>query len=121
MVDFIKEMLLWVFALYGFIEIIKTIKYAFTYANVKSDKMYFILAVKNQEDKIEGTLRSILFRILYGKEEIIKNIIIADLDSNDDTFKIATKLEKEYDNITAVKWKECKEIIEETLNTNNNA
>lgn len=119
MVEFIKETLLWILALYGFIEIIKTIKYSFTYANIKSDKMYFILAVKNQEDKIEGTLRSILFRILYGKEEIIKNIIIADLDSNDDTLKIATKLEKEYDNVTAVKWKECKEIIEEALNTNN--
>lgn len=110
--DFIKEAILWMFALYGFIEIVKTLKYAYTYTNVKSDKMYFILAVKNQEDKIEGVLRSILFRILYGKEEIIKNVIIADLDSTDQTLNIATKLEKEYENVIAVNWKECKELIE---------
>ncbi len=112
MLEFIKETIIWIFALYGFIEVIKTIKYAHTYANFKADKMYFILAVKNQEDKIEGVVRSILFRILYGKEEIISNIIIADLNSSDDTLKIATKLEKEYENVIAVDWKECNELIQ---------
>lgn len=112
MVDFLKEAFLWIFALYGFIEIIKTIKQSITYTNLKSDKIYFILAVKNQENKIEGVVRSILFRILYGKEETIKNLIIADLNSTDATFEIATKLESEYENIKAVKWEECKEIIE---------
>ncbi len=113
MVDFIKEAVLWIFAIYGFIEIIKTIKQSIAYTNLKTDKIYFILAVKNQENKIEGIVRSILFRILYGKEETIKNLIIADLNSTDDTFQIATKLENEYDNVKVVKWEECKEIFED--------
>lgn len=112
MLEFIKETIIWIFALYGFIEVIKSIKYAHTYANLKSDKMYFILAVKNQEDKIEGTVRSLLFRILYGKEDLINNVIIADLNSSDKTLEIAEKLEREYENVIAIDWKECKELIE---------
>ena len=113
MLDFFKESIFWLFAIYGFIEIVKTIKYSITYAKFKNDKMYFILAMKNQENKVEGIVRSILFRILYGKEETIKNLIIVDLNSIDNTFEIATKLEKEYDNIKVVKWEECKELLED--------
>ena len=52
--------------------------------------------MKNQEEKIEGFLRSIIFKILYGKEENIKNIIVADLKSQDKTKEIAKKGKVEY-------------------------
>ena len=40
-----------------------------TYANYKEDGIYIIIATKNQENKIEGFLRSCLFKIFYGKRE----------------------------------------------------
>ena len=80
--DFIFNTILWTLALYGLFEIIKTIINIYTYTNLKSDGIYVIVAVKNQENKIEGFLRNFLFRIIYGKEENIKDIIVADLDSN---------------------------------------
>ena len=80
MIDFFLNAILWTLALYGLFEIIKTIVYMCTYTNMKADGIYLIIAVKNQEEKIEGFLRTTLFRILYGKEEKIKDIIIADLD-----------------------------------------
>ena len=70
------------------------------------------MAVKNQEDKIEGFLRSILFKILYGKEDNIKNIIVADLKSKDKTKEIAKKMGEDYEILKVVSWKECKEIID---------
>lgn len=116
MVDFIANTILWTLALYGLFEIIKTIINIFTYTNLQSDGIYVIVAVKNQENKIEGFLRSFLFRIIYGKEESIKNIIVTDLDSSDKTISILNNLQKEYENLKVTNWRECKEVIESIKN-----
>ena len=108
MLDFILNGIVWVLALYGFIEIVKTIYYACVYSKIKTEGIYFIIAVKNQEKQIEGFMRSILFRVLYGKEENIKNIIAVDLNSTDETKQILEKLSNEYENIKVANWKECK-------------
>ena len=114
--DFILNTIIWTLALYGLFEIIKTIINIYTYTNLKSDGIYVIIAVKNQENKIEGFLRSFIFRVIYGKEEYIKNIIVTDLDSKDETINILNKLQKDYDCIKVTNWKECKEVIESIKN-----
>jgi len=116
MENFIFNTVLWTLALYGLFEIIKTIINIFTYTRLRSDGIYMIIAVKNQENKIEGFLRSVLFRIIYGKEEFIKDIIITDLDSKDETPIILDKLHKEYNELKIANWKECKEVIESIKN-----
>jgi NADH:ubiquinone oxidoreductase subunit K len=110
--DFILNTIIWTLALYGLFEIIKNIIYIFSCTKLKTDGIHIIIAVKNQEEKIEGFIRAILFRIFYGKEDCIKNIFIADLDSNDETKQILKKLQKEYSILKVVEWKECREIIE---------
>ena len=60
-------------------EIIKNIIYICTYTKLKSKGIYFIIAVKNQEDNIEGFIRNLMFRILYGKEEEVKESITEDV------------------------------------------
>ena len=112
MENFIINSILWTFALYGLFELIKQIIYMCTYTNLKADGIYLIIAVKNQEEKIEGFLRTSLFRILYGKEENIKDIIIADLDSTDKTKEIIDKIAIDNSNIKTTTWKECKNIID---------
>ena len=112
MFNFIINGIFWVLALYGLFEIIKNIIYICTYTNLKSDGIYVIIAAKNQENKIEGFLRTTLFRIMYGKEECVKDVIVTDLNSSDDTMKILEKLSKDYDGIKVVNWKECKEVID---------
>ena len=112
MVNFLLSGFFWVFFLYGLIEFIKTIYYTIYYTNLRSDGIYFIIATKNQEDKIEMFLRSIVFRILYGKENSIKNIIVTDLESKDNTKKIVENLNKEYPIIKPLSWKNCKELID---------
>lgn len=112
MTEFFLNTIFWTLAIYGFFEIIKNIINIFTYTRFQSDGIYLIIAVKNQEEKIEGFLRSSLFKILYGKEEYLKNIIVADLKSTDKTKEIAQKMETEYDCIKVTTWKECKDIID---------
>ena len=112
MLDFILNTLVYILAIYGIIEIIKTVYYIMEYTNLSEDGIYIIIATKNQEGRLEGILRSILFKIMYGKEDCVKDVIVTDLDSTDDTMKILNKLSKDYDEIKVVNWKECKEVMD---------
>ena len=112
MENFVLNAILWTFALYGLFELIKQIIYMCTYTNMKADGIYIIIAVKNQEERIEGFLRSTLFKILYGKEEYLRNIIVADLQSKDNTKEKKKRLSKEYECLKVVSWKECKDVID---------
>lgn len=110
--DFLIGCAIWTFALYGLFEMIKNIVYIYSYTRLKSDGIYMVIAVKNQEKKIEGFMRSILFRLIYGKEDCIKDVMVADLDSQDQTRQILSRMQKEYDMLKVIDWKDCKEIIE---------
>lgn len=110
--SFIINAIVWTLAFYGLFEIIKTIIYISVHTNLKSDGIYMIIGVKNKEKEIEGILRSIIFKILYGKEDEIKDIVIADLNSNDNTKQIVQKLQEEYECIKVLNWRECKEIMD---------
>ena len=112
MLEFILSTIFWTLAFYGLFELVKNIIYICTYTKLKSDGIYVIIAVKNQEDKIEGFLRSILFKILYGREEELKNVIVADLKSKDDTKTIAKKLSKDYECLKVLSWKETRELMD---------
>lgn len=112
MLEFVFNTIFWTLAIYGLFEVVKNVIYISTYTNFKSDGIHVIIAVKNQEEKIEGFLRSMLFKILYGREGCLKNIIVADLNSTDNTKEIAKKLSKDYDILKVTNWKECKEIID---------
>ena len=112
MIEFVLNTIFWTLAIYGLFEVIKNIVYISRFTKFKSDGIHVIIAVKNQEEKIEGFLRSILFKILYGREEYLKNIIVADLESTDNTKEIAKKLAKDYEILKVISWKECKDIMD---------
>lgn len=112
MLEFVLNTIFWTLAIYGLFEIIKNIIYISKYTKFRADGIYIIIAAKNQEEKIEGFLRSVIFKILYGREEYLKNVIFADLKSTDKTKEIAKKLSKDYDLLKVISWKDCKEIID---------
>lgn len=116
MLDFIFYAVVWTLALYGLIEIIKTIYYICTYEKIDKNGMNLIIAVKNQEEKIEGFCRSILFRYLAGKKDYINRIVVTDLNSVDNTKEIIKKLENDYQCIHLEEWKECKEEFDYIYN-----
>lgn len=111
MIDFFINCFFWVCALYGIIEIVKNIIYIHTCNKIKTKGINIIIAVKNQEDKIEGFLRSLNFRILYGREEAVENIIVLDLNSTDNTKKIVENFSKDYPSVKILNWNEFKEIF----------
>ena len=110
------SILIWTLALYGLFEIVKNIIYICTYTKLNSKGVYLIIATKNQEENIEYFLRNILFRIIYGKEEV-DNIFVVDLNSKDNTKNILEKLSNEYEQIKVLNLKECKELMENIKET----
>ena len=112
MKEFIINTIVWTLALYGLFEIIKEIVYMYTYTRFKSDGTYLLIVAKNQENYIESFLRTILFKIIYGKEENINNIMVIDLNSKDKTKEIINQISKDNDCIKTISWKECKDIID---------
>lgn len=111
MLDFIINCILWVCALYGIIEIVKNAIYIHSCNKIKTEGIHMIVAVKNQEDKIEGFLRSLNFRIIYGKEDCVENIIVLDLNSTDKTKHIIENFSSDYPNIKILNWNEFEELF----------
>ena len=74
--------------------------------------VYVIIGVKNEEKRVKGILRSILFKIMYGKEDIIKKVILTDLESTDKTMQKLKELKRENEYIEVLTCKKCKDIID---------
>ena len=111
MMDFFINCVLWVCAIYGIIEIVKNIIYVKSCNSIHPDGIHLVVAVKNQEDKIEGFLRSLNFRLLYGKEDNIEDIIVLDLNSNDNTKYIVDNFANDSSNVKVVNWNEFEELF----------
>lgn len=114
--DFLLNTMFWTFALYGLFEFIKNIIFICVHTKLIDEGIYLIIAVRNKENSIEGFVRSLMFKIIYGKEENIKDVIVTDLNSKDNTNEILNKLSKEYECINKLKWKDCKELIDNIEN-----
>lgn len=103
---------IWTLAFYGLFEIVRNIINICICTKLHTDGIYLIVATKNQENCIEGFLRNLMFKLIYGKEEIIKNILVVDLNSTDKTKEIIEKLQNDYTEIKILNFKECKDLIE---------
>lgn len=112
MSNFIFNTLLWTLALYGLFDIAKLLLHTYCKPKISSDGIYLFIAVKNQENKIEGFLRSFLFKFIYGKEENINNIFVVDLNSTDETSEILDILANDYDCVKFTNLKNCKEMLD---------
>lgn len=113
MFNFFTYCIFWTLAIYGLIDIIKITINNIKNRRIESNGIYVIVAAKNQEMQIEGFLRSVIFRILYGKEDFIQKVIVTDLDSVDNTKTILEKISKDYNEIKVVEWSECKRMLDD--------
>lgn len=57
-------------------------------------------------------MRSILFKIMYGKEDVIKKVILTDLESTDKTMEKLKEIKEENEYVEALTWRKCKDIID---------
>lgn len=116
MLNIISTSILWTLAIYGIIEIIRELISIVTKENTRLKNTYIIIAVKDNEENVEFFLRSTLYNLYNDNQELLENVIIADMGSNDNTSKIIEKLAKEYEPIKVMDWNNCKELLDECFN-----
>lgn len=97
MSEFIYYSLVWIFAIYGFIEVLKIITYTFIKYPLKSKgELNIIIGVKNCEENIESFIRILFSKILSFNNINCKNIIVVDMKSTDNSKEILKKLNEDY-------------------------
>ena len=101
--EYVSNVLLWTFALFGLFEFMKM--FFCQFLSTKESEYVFIL-VKNGEEYIEGFLRSEIFKVLYGKENFIKKILVVDLSTDNKTMEIIEKMKSNYEFVNVVNIKD---------------
>lgn len=66
--------------------------------NIHTGDVYTVMAVRNQEESVEGMIRSAVWKALARQGgRTINDIVVLDLGSEDETRDILQRLEQEYD------------------------
>lgn len=116
MADFIFTSILWILALYGLFEIIKTIVHIHRYPKISFNGTSFVITVHNQEDNVEYFLRLFIYKMLYYNLSI-PEIVIVDLDSTDNTLNILRAFSRDFYFIKVLTFDEYKSILSATNQT----
>lgn len=110
MLDFILTSILWILALYGLFEIIKTIIHIRKYPKISFTGTSFVITVHNQENNIEYFLRLLIYQMLYYNLSI-PEVIVVDLDSTDNTLDILHAFAKDFNFITVLSLEEYTSLL----------
>lgn len=97
MIEFFCYSLVWIFALYGFIEIVKVL--ICTFINVKeptNEKIHIVIGIKDAEEYVESFIRTFFYKIINSKYNDSIEVIIVDMNSKDNTNQILNMLNKDY-------------------------
>ena len=116
MLTILIQSLICFFAVYGIIQMGINIYNELYKIPVKKDDIYIIITVKNQQDTIEGIIRSVVWKSLnntYGG--IVPNILVVDLGSTDDTMQVLNRLLTEYDFIQVTDKEGYIELLEKIM------
>lgn len=119
MINFILTSVLWILALYGLFEIVKTIINIKRYPKVSFNGTSFVITIHNQENSIEYFLRLFIYKLLYYNFSI-PEILIVDLDSTDNTLNILRAFAKDFYFITVLTLEEYINLLNGNTLSNNN-
>ena len=75
MLEFVLSTIFWTLAIYGLFEVIKNIIYISRFTKFKSDGIYVIIAVKNQEEKEIKIERKNISQIKTQIGKILENLV----------------------------------------------
>jgi len=97
------EALIYVLALYGLVNIVEAVLNYFSQSShFRKQKYELVLTVKNQQDNIEGVIRTIFEDELFRRSGPECKVVVIDKGSEDETVKILERLAREYENLEVI-------------------
>lgn len=105
------------FSVYGLISFLLYFRGLFSDMGIMKGKTVFnVVALKNEEEKAEGIIKSLLFKAMASDSGVSDTRVIAvDLGSSDNTAEIIKRMEKTYPGITLMNISELSENIEKSI------
>jgi hypothetical protein len=112
MLKLVFEFCTYLMAAYGiFCLAVSLVSRLYCRVGLPDERMKLFLMVKNTENMIEGVVRSIFLNNLLKNTIPAQRLYIIDMGSSDDTRKILSRLEKEYDSISVIREDENERLI----------
>lgn len=104
-------------SVYGLVSVVLYIRNLFSDIKTMNGKTVFtVIAVKNEEEKVEGMINALLLKAMAGDSGISDSRVIAvDLGSTDKTADIVRKMEAEKKGVSLMSLKELSENIENSV------
>lgn len=95
--DFLVGVFLSFFAIYGLVQtILNVFSYIGEHKMFRDKTIYTVLTVKNEEERIEGLVNSLLLKVLKNDNGASNSkIAIVDLDSTDKTLEILEMIKRD--------------------------
>ena len=116
-IDTYIAILLWIFAIFGFIYFILRVLNDAHKAYKKHGYFNVIITAKNQQNVIEGIVRGFMLKTgVEGTEDGLVNIVLVDTGSSDDTSSIMRRLADEYCCIKFIRPHELCKFIDQLIN-----
>ncbi|MCR4435147.1 MAG: hypothetical protein QHH06_07165 [Clostridiales bacterium] len=112
MPDIIYEVFIYLLAVYGALTLIISV-FSSIYRRSKPENgnVKLVLAVKNQQETVEGMVRSIFKSDLLHRLVPDNTLTVLDMGSTDETLKILSTLKKEYEYIDIIKQEEKERVF----------
>jgi len=112
-IEVISEIITYLLAVYGAFALIISIINSIHIGSMNENSgMKLVLIQRNQEETIEGVVRSILAKDLINMITPGENLTVLDMGSTDETIEVLTKLENDYECIEVLKSGEREKIFE---------
>ncbi|MDD4493293.1 MAG: hypothetical protein PHV32_02930 [Eubacteriales bacterium] len=112
MTEIFLQLLIGLFAVYGFIQLAINIFNGIKLRNQRDDGIKLILTFKNRQDKVEGAVRNIFLNGVLDRIGADNTLYVADMGSTDDTPKIIHNLCDQYINLKTVNVKENEVLVQ---------
>ena len=115
--EFIFYTLVSFFAVYGFVQVvIYIVDFTYDIKTLNDKVIYTVVAVKNEEMRIEQIAKSLLIKSLKNDSGVADNkVVIVDFDSNDRTAEILKLMENDKKGISVMKKEELMEELEKSI------
>ncbi len=111
MLNYILNTFLWTFFFYGLFHFLFSLFSSIRHFKNTNQGIYLFIAVKNQEDEIEGFVRSLLYQFFLHPEKY-NQIYLVDLNSTDQTSDILKKISKDYLSVQCTNLSNCQKILD---------
>ena len=115
--EFVFYTLISFLSVYGLVElIIYIIDFVYDVKTLKDKVIYTVVAVKDEEERIENIVRTLLVKTLKNGSGVADHrLLVVDMGSEDNTYKMLKMMEEDKNGLISMKYDELLKELEKSI------